>query len=213
MSFKTKGFSLELPTNGGVSIVLCAASRSGKSSIMKYIYAENFKKCITVMFTMNPHADIYKDMSDKIMVSDSFHPEIIHDMAEINKLTDNNQNFLVISDDYVDNRIKTHPEITRLLSIHRNCGISSIFSFQGRVLLSSTGRNQANYIIIGKQNTPLEYTNVIKEFLSGWLPMGMSMAEMVRFVQEATKDFQFFMIDNIKNECYLTKLSARQAGV
>jgi len=46
-----------------------------------------------------------------------------------------------------------------------------------------------------------------------WLPVGMTMAEMVRFCQEATVDHQFFFIDNIKGECYLTKLSREQAGV
>jgi hypothetical protein len=213
MSFKTKAFSLDLPASGGTNIVMVASSRSGKTTMLKYIYDTYFKKHITTMFTMNPHADIYKDLSDKIMMSERFHPEIIHDMYEINKLSDNKYDFFVISDDYVDNTIKTSPEITRLMTIYRNANLNSCFSFQGRTLLSAVGRNNAHFILVGRQNTPKEYECVIKEFLSGWLPVGMTMSEMIRFVAEACRDYQFFLIDNLKGECYLTKLSPRQAGL
>lgn len=213
MSFSTKPFALDLPTKGGTNIVMVAASRSGKSCIMKHLVDTHFKRHISVMFTMNPMTEIYKDISPHVMVSEQFHPEIIHDMYEINKATDNKYEFCVISDDYVDARIKNHPEITRLLTIHRNAGISSIFVFQGRTLLNAVGRNNAHFIIIGRQNTPKEYECVIKEFLSGWLPHGMTMSEMIRFVAEACKDYQFFVIDNLKGECFLTKLTPKQAGL
>ena len=213
MSFKTKAFSLDIPEKGGSNIVIVAASRSGKTCLMKYIYHTYFKKHITTLFTMNPHAEIYKDLPDKINISERFHPEIIHDMYEINKLTDNSQDFFISSDDYVDNQIKISPEVTRLMTIYRNASLSSCFVFQGRTLLSAVGRNNAHFILVGRQNTPKEYECVIKEFLSGWLPVGMTMAEMVRFVGEAVQGHQFFLIDNLKGECYLTKLSPRQAGL
>ena len=78
--------------------------------------------------------------------------------------------------------------------------------------MSAVGRNNANYIAIFKQQTPLEFENVIKEFLSMWLPTGMTMREMVDFCKEATMDHQFFFIDNIEGKCYLSKLSREQAG-
>jgi hypothetical protein len=213
MSFLTRPFALDLPEKGGTNIVMVAASRAGKTSIMKYLVDTHFKKHISVMFSMNPMTEIYKDMPSHVHVSEHFHPEIIHDMHEINKLTDNHYKFCVISDDYVDVRIKNHPEITRLLTIHRNANLSSIFVFQGRTLLNAVGRNNAHFIIIGRQNSPKEYECVIKEFLSGWLPHGMSMTEMIRFVSEACKDYQFFVIDNLKGECFLTKLTRAQAGL
>ena len=177
MPFETKRFELTLPTNGGVSVILIGASRSGKTTMLKHLYREHFTKYITTMFSMNRHADIYKDLDDKVMVADN------------------------------------DPEITRALTIYRNAGISSIFSFQGRTLMSAVGRNNANYIIVFKQQTPLEYENVIKEFLSMYLPTGMTMKEMVQFVMLATQDHQFFVIDNIEGKCYLSKLTKAQAGL
>jgi len=212
MSFPSRKFELDLPTNGGVSFGLIGASRSGKTTLMKYLLKKHFKKHITIMTTMNPHAAIYEDMDEKIVVTNEYHPELLRDIHEINTLTENKYPFLFISDDYVDTKIKNDPEITRALTIYRNAGLSSIFSFQGRTLMSSVGRNNLNYIAVLKQQTPMEWENVIKEFLSMWLPTGMTMREMVEFCRLATEDHQFFFIDNIEGCCYLTKLSPRQVA-
>jgi hypothetical protein len=56
----------------------------------------------------------------------------------------------------------------------------------------------------------MEYENVIKEFLSMWLPTGLTMKEMVTFCREALVDHQFFVINQITGECFLSKLSAAQ---
>jgi hypothetical protein len=213
MSFPAKSFALELPTNGGVSIGLIGASRSGKTTLMKYLFKTHFKKHITTMYSLNPHADIYKDLDSKVIVCDEFHSELMREAQELNKLCGNKYPFLFISDDMVGTSIKNDKEITRALTVGRNCGVSTIFSFQGRTMMNAVGRNNLNFIAVLKQQTPLEWEAVIKEFLSMWLPEGLTMREMVRFCQEATEDHQFFFIDNIKGECYLTKLSPSQAGV
>jgi len=213
MSFGVKAFDLEFPTNGGVSICLIGASRSGKTTLLKYLYKEHFKKHITIMCSMNPHAAIYEDLDSKVIVSPHYHTEILREFHELNSLTDNRYPFLFISDDYVEPKIKNDQEITRALTIYRNAGVSSIWSFQGRTLMSAVGRNNANYIAVLKQQTPKEWENVIKEFLSMWLPTGMTMREMIEFCRKATEDHQFFLIDQIKGECYLTKLSRSQAGL
>lgn len=212
MSFPARKFDLSLPTNGGVSFGLIGTSRSGKTTLMKCLYRKFFKKHICLMTTMNPQASIYEDLDSKILISHEYHPEILREMHEINKLTDNKFQFLFISDDYVDQKIKNDPEITRSLTIYRNAGLSTIFSFQGRTLMSAVGRNNLNYIAVLKQQTPLEWECVIKEFLSMWLPAGMTMREMVDFCRVATEDHQFFFIDNIEGVCYLTKLSAAQVS-
>jgi hypothetical protein len=210
MSFPSKGFTLEMPTNGGISIICVGASRSGKTTLLKHVYNKYFTKHITTMFTMNSHADIYKDLSDKVIVSNNFHSELLREAHEINSICDNKFPFLFISDDYVDLKIKNDPEITRALTIYRNCNMSSIFSFQGRTLMSAVGRNNANFIYIFKQQTPGEWECVIKEFLSMHLPSGMTMREMVEFCKHATADHQFFVLDNIKGECYVSKLTRAQ---
>ena len=212
MSIDSKKFEITLPTNGGISIMLIGASRSGKTTLLKHLYKTHFQKHVTTMFSMNRHADIYADMSDKVMVADRFHHELLREAHEINSLCNNKFPFLFISDDYVDHAIKNNPEITRCMTIYRNSNTSSIWSFQGRTLMSAVGRNNANYICVLKQQTPLEWENVIKEFLSMWLPTGMTMKEMVDYCKAATVDHQFFCIDNIEGTCFLTKLTREQAG-
>jgi len=213
MSFPTFKFELELPTNGGVSIALIGASRSGKTTLLKHIYNKYFKKYISVMFTMNSQAEIYKDLGDKILISDKYHPELLKEAHEINSLCDNKYPFLFISDDYVNMKIKTDGEVVRALTIYRNANITSVFSFQGRTLMSAVGRNNINFIAVFKQQTPKEWESIIKEFLSMWLPVGMTMREMVDFCRLATADHQFFFIDNIKGCCYISKLTTEQLHI
>ena len=210
---KAKAFDITLPTNGGVSFVLCGASRSGKTTLLKYLYRHYFKKHITTMFSLNSHADIYKDLSNKTIVSPEFLPELLEECHAINVKTENKFPFLIISDDFVGGRIKHDEQITRLLTVYRNANMSSIFSFQGRTLLNPVGRQNANYICILRQQTPMDWINVCKEFLDTHLPLGMTYPEKIKYCEEATRDHQFFMIDNIVGECYITKLSKAQAGV
>ena len=165
------------------------------------------------MFSMNRQADIYKDLDEKVIISDRFHSELLREAHEINSLCDNKFPFLFISDDYVDPKIKNDHEITRAMTIYRNANVSSVWSFQGRTLMSAVGRNNSNFIVVLKQQTPLEWENVIKEFLSMYLPTGMTMREMVEFCKHATVDYQFFFIDNIEGKCYLSKLTKAQANV
>ena len=210
MSLSVKKFSIELPKNGGTSWALIGSSRSGKTTLLKHLYKHYFDDMITIMCSMNPHADIYKDLSKKVLVSNVYNPQMIEDMHKINSAHDNKFPFLFISDDYVDNKIKNDRTITKCLTIYRNAGIHSIFSFQGNTLMSSVGRNSTNYVCIFKQQTPKAWKNIIEAFLSMHLPLGMTMPEMIKFCMEATEAHQFFMIDNILGECYLTKLSKGQ---
>lgn len=193
--------------------MLIGASRAGKTTLMKYLYATYFEKYITVMFSMNRQADIYKDLSDKICLTDKFHPELLKEAHEINTICNNKYPFLFISDDYVDLTIKNDPEIVRAMTIYRNSSINSIWSYQGRTLMSAVGRNNGNFIFIFKQNTPTEWIAVIKDFLSMWLPLGMRMNEMIDFCKQATENHQFFFINNIEGTCCLSKLTPAQAGI
>ena len=210
MSFPFKKFDLTLPETGGCSIGLIAASRSGKSTLLKYIYHKHFASHITIMFSQNAHAEIYKDMPKKVIVSTQYFPDLLRDAHTMNVEMDNKFKFLFISDDYIGHDIKNDKEITKLLTIYRNANCSSIFSFQGRVLVSSVGRNQLNYILVGKQNTNQEWENILKEILRAYMPEGLTLKEMVRFCIAATANHQFFLLDTLKNECYITKLSPEQ---
>jgi adenylate kinase family enzyme len=211
MSFNSKPFNVDVrPELGGCSWVLVGASKSGKTTLMKYIMKNWYKKHITTMFTLNSQAEIYENLSSKIMICPEYFPELIKEQHQINNLCDNKFPFMIIFDDYTSAKMKNCPQINRLMTVMRNANTSCLFSAQGRVMLNALGRNNANYICIFKQQTPKEWENVIKEYLSMWLPFGMTMKEMIKFCQEATVEHQFFCIDQISGECYLTKLSKAQ---
>jgi len=211
MSIIAKKFELVLPNDGNaVSIALVGASRSGKTTMLKHLYKSTFQKHITVMCSMNKQADIYKDLSSKVIVSDRYDPSILSEMHKINAKSNNKFPFLFISDDYVDRKIKNCQEVTRAMTIYRNANVSSIWSFQGRVLLSSVGRMNINYIAVFRQNTPMEWSNIIKEVLDMYLPMGLTMTEKIQYCKEATENHQLFWINTIEGTCILTKLSPSQ---
>jgi len=210
MTFDFKHLDFELPTNKCVSMACIGTSRSGKTTLLKYIYGKHFRRHMTIMFSMNPQADIYKNLSKRILISSSFHGTLLREAHELNKISGNRYPFLFISDDYVGGRIKDDPEITRALTIYRNANISTIFSFQGRTLMNATGRNNLNYVFILKQQTPRDWEAVIKEYLSMYFPIETSMREMIDFCKEHTKDHEFFFINNITGECYMSKLTPSQ---
>ena len=211
--FEVKPFRIEKPKNGAISIALIGCSRSGKSTLMKHIYDRYFRKCVTVMCSMNSHAEIYKDLPSSVIVSSKYEPTIISDMYTINHRLGNKFEFLFMSDDYVDHTIKNDPEITRCLTLYRNTNINSLFSFQGRTLMNATGRMNVNIVCIFKQQTPMEWKNVIDEYLGMWLPMGLKMEEKIDFCKRATENHQFFCIDNLQGICYLTKLNIGNVGI
>ena len=207
-TFPSKRFNIELPTNSGTSWFLLGASRSGKSTLLRHLYKKYFTHHITIMFSQNLHADIYKDLGEKIVLADDYYPELLAEAHHINAETGNKFPFLFINDDIVSKKIKNDEEITRLLTLYRNAGCSSIQSFQGRTLMNPVGRAQVNYVCIFKQQTSREWECVIKEYLAGWLPEGLTMIEKIRFCMRATESHQFIMVDNIKHECYISKLFA-----
>jgi ABC-type phosphate/phosphonate transport system ATPase subunit len=72
-SFAKRYFDITLPTDGrmGVSMGLIGASRSGKSTFLKYMYKTHFKKHVTTLFSQNTHADIYKDFGKNVITCDT----------------------------------------------------------------------------------------------------------------------------------------------
>lgn len=212
MSFTVDHFDPELPTNGGTAWGLIGASRSGKTTLMKYLFKKHYKKHISVMFTMNPHADIYSSMSKKLLVASEYYPELLREAHELNTLCHNKYPFLFISDDFVNPKIKNDSEVTRALTIYRNAGVSSMWSFQGRTLMNAVGRNNLNFICILRQQTPKEWKAVIEEFLDMWLPLGLTLREKIDFCKRATDDHQYFFINNIEGTCCLTKLTPEQVA-
>jgi len=211
--FPVKQFSLDLPTNGGVSIGLLGASRSGKTSVLKYIYKKYFSNRISVMTTLSGHNEIYNDMSKHLIVDEEFHPELLRKAYLINHGTDNKYRFCFIMDDYNGGVSKTNPEITRAMTIYRNSFIDFIYCNQDPTLISSTGRGNLNYVCLFKFNTPQVIEKTIKMFLLSYFPTDMKMTEKIQLYDKMTQDHHFFFLDNLQGKIYHCKLTPEQLDV
>jgi hypothetical protein len=198
----------EMPTNGAVSWVLVGASRSGKSTFMKHLLKEHYKKHITCMMTLSSAADIYKDLSKKIIVATDWNPVVIEDMYRLNSKMDNKFNFLVVTDDLVGGAIKTDLQMTRLLSLYRNSNISAIISGQQATLINAAGRSNANFIAVFHQNSAGEAKRVVDLYLTAFFPTHMKVSEKIQLFMKLTEDHAFFFINNLNNTCTLVKLGA-----
>lgn len=201
--FETKPFEFEVPTNGGVSFALIGSTRCGKSTMMTYLVDKYFKKTIKLLFTLSPQADIYKKM--KCLVAPGFKKELIEEPMKLNRATENKYKFLLIFDDMAMEG-KTAPEMTKLLTIGRNSGMSAIISGQKLTMLSATGRSNVNIVCCFKQNTDSAIEDTIKNYLRSYFPPGTPLLDMVRMYKEMTEDHHFICVNTLEDKIFISKI-------
>ncbi len=202
--------ALKLPETLGFSVVMIGASRSGKTTAMKWLVKKYMDKKLLFFTSFNDMADIYKDMPKRMIISSDFHPEIIKDFHTLQHTTDNKYKACFIYDDAIGNQLKNDKEITKLLTIYRNADMCSIFSAQSSTLVSPAGRSNANFIMLFRLNASSEAEHVCKDFLRSYFPKTMSMNERVMWYMKATQDHYFILIDNINNTIFRCKLTGEQ---
>jgi hypothetical protein len=209
-SIPHKPFALEMLDNGAVSIGLIGASRSGKSSCMKYIYKKYYRKHIGVMFSLSDHNDIYKDMSRKLIIANDFQPSVLREMYLCNHGTDNKYKFLAILDDVNGGKSKSDQEVTRLLTLYRNSYIDAMICNQSPTLINAVGRANLNYLCLFSFNSASEIEKTIKFYLNTYFPTSLKMSEKIQMYKKLTEDHHFFFLNNLEGTCCLCKLSPEQ---
>jgi hypothetical protein len=197
--------SLEMPEGGGCSFALIGSTRSGKSTLMLYLWEKFFKKHITFLMTYSRHADIYKPLKKSAIVATGYHKELIDHPMKINRETDNHYKFCLVFDD-LSLAGKSDTEMTKLLTIGRNSGMSAIISGQRLEMLNPTGRTNVNFVCCMRLNTDTAIRDVIETYLRSYFPPGMSIAEMVKVYKEATADHHFFLVNTLMDEVSICKI-------
>jgi hypothetical protein len=193
-----KPFILEMPDveTGGCSILMIGSTRSGKSTALKHILDNYFKKHLGVLFSQSAKANAYKDMNYPLIPkSSAFMPELIHDMYVINKETKNYYPFIVIIDDCP--LVRNDKELLKLTTIYRNSGLSSITCCQNLGMLNPTCRSNINFVMLFKLNNTEACEKTIKTFLRGYLPQGWNYDQKIKWYQEQTAEHHFLLIDNL----------------
>jgi hypothetical protein len=201
--------SLELPDpKFGTSFICCGSTRSGKTTLLNYLFKKHFQHHISVLMSNSLNSDAY-DMLKKHCVSGDFYfPEVLKDMYKINHETKNHYEFLAIIDDVPDKR--EDQEMKRLMTIYRNSRISSIVCAQTATMINKMSRSNINYVLLGRMNSSSEVERNIKDYLTGHLPTNMKMSEKIHWYKQATEHYQWIVLDNINGHMFMTKLQPSQ---
>jgi hypothetical protein len=201
-------FKPELPPveTGGCSFLMIGSTRSGKSTALKHIMDNYFKKHLGCLFSQSAKADAYKNMNYPLIVkSAAFVPELIHDMYLVNKDTKNHYPFLVIIDDCP--LVRADKELIKLSTIYRNSGLSSIVCCQNLGMLNPTCRSNINYVLLFKLNNSEAVERTIKAFLRGYFPQGLTYDQKVELYEQLTQDHHFLFIDNLSGSISRCKIN------
>jgi glutaredoxin-related protein len=201
--------SIELPNpKFGVSFILCGSTRSGKTTILNWLYKHHFKNHVSVLMSNSLNSDAYDMLKKSCVTSDFYHPEVLKEMYKINHATKNHYEFFAIIDDVPDKR--EDPEMKRLMTIYRNSRISSIVCAQTATMVNKMARSNINFVFLGRMNSSSEIERNIKDYLQGSLPTTMKMTEKIRLYKEWTSDYKWIVLDQINGHMFLTKLQPSQ---
>jgi hypothetical protein len=201
--------SIELPDDKfGCSFVLCGSTRSGKTTILNYLYKTYFMSYISILMSNSLNSDAYDMLKKTCLKSDFYHPELLKDAYKINHATKNHYQFFMIIDDIPDKR--EDPELKRLMAIYRNSRISSIVCVQGATMINKTARGNINYVFLGRMNSSSEVERNVKDYLQGHLPSKMRMTDKIIWYKKATENYQWIVLDQINGTMFMTKLQPNQ---
>ena len=200
---------LEVPDGKfGFSVLLCGSTRSGKTSMMNYIYDKHFRKHVTTVMSNSLNSDAYDFIKKYCVLTDLYHPEMLKEMYKINHSTSNHYQFCVILDDLTN--VKNDKEYLRLLTIYRNSRISCIVSAQGISMFNKTARGNINYVILGRLNSDAECEKVIKEYCLSYFPREMNIVDKIKYYRALTNDHFFLVLDQVNGNFFRTKLRSEQ---
>lgn len=196
---------LELPEEGGASFCFVGSTRSGKTTLIKAVHEHYFEDYISILHTMSPQANTYKELKKKVALAPSFCKEVINECIQINQRTNNHYNFCHIIDDVVSKQ--NDSLMIKLLTIGRNSYQNVLLSGQEISMLNATGRSNINFVFLGKLNNSMAVEKVVKQFCISIFPSDMTLVDKIKLYERLTANYNWIVIDCIENTAFLTKLS------
>lgn len=190
------------------SFALVASSKSGKTTLLKYIISKVFPDDIKVLMTQSPCAEIYSDLKKDCVFAPAFLPEIIRTAYLLNKNTSNRYRFLIVIDDVVG--VKNDRQMAKLMALYRNSGMSAIISGQDLTMLNPIGRSNVNNLLLGKLNSAGRVEGVVKDFCRFHFPKSLSMDEKCELYNKLTQDHCFLFVDNLNSTMVRVRLTESQ---
>jgi hypothetical protein len=203
-----KEFTLEMPPveTGGCSVLMCGSGRSGKTTALKHIIDKYFKKHCGIIFSNSSKAHAYREMNYPLLpLCNAYIPELINSAYRINKETQNSFPFLFVLDDVP--LARNDKELMKTTTIYRNSGVSLIHCAQSPNMISPTCRSNYTFFMLFHNNSSEQAENACKFFLRGRLPDKWNMNQKVAWLQKATEDHHFILINNWTGEIMRCKIN------
>ena len=194
---------LRLDQKTGNSTVLFGASKSGKSTLLMYLYRKYYEKTVAVLFTESPQIQLYQ-RHHKLVVANDFYPDVVRDAHKINKNTKNKYPFTFLVDDIVDQ--KDNMILRKMILVLRNSNISSLVSLQAPTLLHKQNRGSVNNYVFFRFNTDEQTEVIIRTFLMSHLPGNME--QKIKTYKTMTADHGFIYYDPRDDKISLHRLPA-----
>jgi hypothetical protein len=192
---------LENCSKENFSMIIAGARRSGKTTLMLYLYPYFLKMYDIVMFfSFSLHNKLYKDI--KYPKFDKFSSQVLEDLQRFQKLTNNAYNVLVIFDDMNSGQLKQDDSIRQMYIRGRNSNISVLITTQDLTLLGPNNRRNTDYMFIGKTNSVGARQRIVEDFLLPIIKFDEKIqkkstkeALLNAWIMDQTKDHNFLLID------------------
>lgn len=196
-----------IPQNTGASLVLVSKSKGGKTNFLKKIISKMPKDVIAVVITPNFQNEVYDAMKRRAVFSPIFDSSIVKLCQKINQKTKNHYKFLICLDDIIDQ--KNNSSVLKTFLTLRNANISVILSVQSTMLVNKLVRNNANYVLLGKLQGEEAIKDAYQKFLSNYASdlAVKKQDEIYKIYNDLTDDFNFILVNNLKERIYQTNKS------
>jgi hypothetical protein len=188
------------------SMIIIASRRSGKSTLVKYIIEQGkLIEKYDYFIVLSENDDSLDYLSNFIpgnLFIKNFEADIIDNLVQVSEkleLEMNAKSFLMIIDDMTGNDIKYNLIMTKIYAMGRHLRIGIIWLSQQMKILSTTSRNNSDYILIGRSSNAKERYNLINDFLNGTLDDDFEKSNLSFYrnlLKEYTKNYGFIVIDN-----------------
>jgi hypothetical protein len=190
------------------SILLAAIRRSGKTTMIRYIYPLLLQTYDIVLFISNSiHNSVYNFVTGPRF--EDHHPQMFKDLMFFQKKTNNMFRICVVLDDCVSVQKKNDNSLLQFFVRGRNSNITIILSSQSTKLINKNNRGNTDFVIIGNNPSAEFREDVLKAFLLGAVEIpkfiktkSQKIDYLNKWILHHTRDKRFVIMDNVTGGIY-----------
>jgi ABC-type cobalamin/Fe3+-siderophores transport system ATPase subunit len=205
----------------GSTFALFGSSGSGKTSLLANVFFEGVYKpksdYIITVFTESLYSNALqkiRNYPEIIVDSAGFDADMVKWMYQMNYEHNKKYNFVICLDDVIN--VKTLPVVHNAFLTYRNMNITSIVSLQYLKLCPLSVRGSIYFTLLMCGNSHEVIEPIVKAYMMMYLPATMQMSEKIIAYDHLTKNYCFFLFDNLNRKCYYvdgSDYTCREMGV